>query len=467
MPENTIQTDTQITEKIKAHLIKNPISRGVYGCYVDTATKFKVSTERVRQINRTLRKKLEVEDNVASNLSSKSQKFNENTFKENVATGIADVTLVTNKRIKTLAQLLAVCEVDEKEWEVLSYEVNKWEVGRKDKSVDWNIQQGVVTNGSVKDSGKIHVEPLFQVKAKLGRRKLAKDFGLQKEAILKELMGFSTKVKVNANERTKYANKSQLLEICIFDAHFGKLAWREETGEDYDLKIAETRVKKAIAKLLTRVNLDNVGRILFPVGNDLINVDNRNNMTTGGTPQDTDARFMKIIKAVRRVLIEIITDLSKIAPVDVVIVPGNHDTSSSLMIGEILDAYFHNDERIYIDNSPKMRKYYRFGKNSFQLTHGNEEKHGDLALIFATEEKNLWAETDFRFVQLGHLHKNKKTNFISVDTFQSVTVQILPSLSGTDAWHSKKGYMSQKQAKALLFDSEEGQVGEFTHTCII
>lgn len=452
-------TDKAVTAKIQAYMVKNPIERGEKNCYSDVANKFKVTTERVRRIYRTLRENGVVED--APIAQSK------NSFKENVRTGEADVTFVTNKRIKTLAQLLAACEVDANEWEVITFEVNKWEVGRKDKSLDWNVNKGVVEYGRAKDSGKIFVEPLFQVKAKLGRRKLTKDLGLQKEVILKELMGFSSKVKLNLGDRTKYANKSQLLEICIFDAHFGKLAWREETGEDYDLKIAEARVKKSIAKLLSRVNLDNVGRILFPVGNDLINVDNRNNMTTGGTPQDTDARFMKIIKAVRRILIEIITDLSKIAPVDVLIVPGNHDTSSSFMIGEILDAYFHNNERIYIDNSPKMRKYYRFGKNSFQLTHGNEEKHGDLALIFATEEKKLWADTDFRFVQLGHLHKNKKTNYISVDTYQSVTVQILPSLSGTDAWHSKKGYMSQKQAKAILFDAVEGQVGEFTDTCII
>lgn len=460
MAEKTNLADETLTNKIKVYLTKHPINRGTKGCYSDVAAKFKVTTERIRRIYRTLRETGVVENDSVSDSKT-------NSFKENVATGLADVTVITNKRIKTLAQLLDVCQVDEKEWEVISYEVNKWEVGRKDKQVEWHVKKGAVKRGAISDSGKIFVEPLFQVKAKLGRRKLAKDLGLQKEAILNELKDFSPKVKLNVKERTQLGHKRHLMEICLFDAHFGKLAWREETGEDYDLKIAEARVKEAIQKLLTRINLNDVGRILFPVGNDLINVDNRNNMTTAGTPQDTDARFMKIIKAVRRILIEIINDLSQIAPVDVLIVPGNHDTSSAFMMGEILEAFFHNNERIYVDNSPKLRKYYQFGKNAFQLTHGNEEKHTELGLIFATEEPKLWADTEYRFVQLGHLHKKKETRYVSVDTHHGLTIQILPSLSGTDAWHYKKGYGGLKQAKAFLYDMTDGLIGEFTSTAVL
>lgn len=56
-------------------------------------------------------------------------------------------------RITTLEQLLAACEVDLDVWRVDHYLVNKWEVGVKT------------------DGGGIAVEPLFQVKAWLVRRK--------------------------------------------------------------------------------------------------------------------------------------------------------------------------------------------------------------------------------------------------------------------------------------------------------
>src|SRR5690606_19079944 len=125
------------------------------------------------------------------------------------------------------------------------------------------------------------------------------------------------------------------------------------TDEDYDLKIAEKRVKEAVKDLLSRVNIATIHRILLPIGNDLINIDNRYNTTFAGTPQDSDCRYMKIIKIVKRILIEVIDELSMIAPVDVIVVPGNHDTTSSFMMGEILEAFYHKNELVNIDNAPK------------------------------------------------------------------------------------------------------------------
>lgn len=451
---------TLLRDRVIKYLISNPIERGEANCYSNVAEKFKLKAEQIRRLYRTIREKGLVKNDPVNAKTGKRTSSRE--FKENVRTGNADVTIVTNKRIKTLAQLLQVCEVDSSEWEVLSYEVNKWEVGRKDKSLDWQVTEGSVTKGVAKDSGRIFVEPLFQVKAKLIRKKLATDLDKQKAALLKELKAYAPVVAYTPPKTKKKTGK--LLEIAIFDPHFGKLAWREETDEDYDLKIAESRVKKAVKELLSRVNLNDVERILLPIGNDLINIDNRHNTTFAGTPQDSDCRYMKIIKTVKRVLIELIDELSAIAPVDVIVVPGNHDTTSCFMIGEILEAFYHSNKRVYIDNVPKLRKYYQYGLTGIQLTHGDQEKHTELGMIFAAEQAQLWAATRFRFCQLGHFHKNKKLNFVSVDEFQGFQVQTIPSLSGTDFWHKSKGYNSLKQAKAFLFDSNEGLIGEFSAT---
>lgn len=439
--------------KIKEYLINNPIETGKKGCYDKAAKKFGKTPDQIRRVYRTLKEK-GLLGSTTSNQSSKLQ----NVFKENVKMGLADVTTITN-RLVTLENLLDVCQVDSSIWEVVTYEVNKWEVGRKDKKLDWHVKDGEVYDGHSVDSGKIFVEPLFQVKAKLARRKLETDLGKQKEAILKELKGYAPVISQRAYTTNKVGS---LLEIAIPDPHFGKLAWKDETDEDYDLKIAETRIKWAVRDLLSHIDLKKVKRILFPIGNDLIHIDNRHNTTFAGTPQDSDCRYMKIIKVVKRVLIELIDELSVIAPVDVIIVPGNHDTTSAFMMGEILEAFYHKNKRVSIDNQPKLRKYYQYGLNAIQLTHGNEEKHVDLGLIFATEKPQLWGATKFRFCQLGHFHKNKKLNMVSVDEFQGFQVQTLPSLSGTDFWHKSKGYNSLKQAKAFLYDPNKGLVGEFT-----
>lgn len=455
--------ETILRSQIVNHLIENPIERGNPGCYADVAKEFGVNSEQIRRIYRSLREAGLVPDDPV--ITKDGQKSTERQFKENVLKGEADVVVITNKRIKTLADLLEACEVDQNEWEVMTYEINKWEVGRKDKSLDIKWKNGVM-DGFAQDSGKIHVEPLWQVKAKLGRRKIATDLVKQKEVLLNELKQYAPVVKSPVVTDELDVNRINLLEICIFDPHFGKLAWREETDEDYDLKIAEKRVKESVKELLSRVNIATISRILLPIGNDLINIDNRHNTTFAGTPQDSDCRYMKIIKIVKRILIEVIDELSFIAPVDVVIVPGNHDTTSSFMMGEILEAFYHKNELVKIDNAPKLRKYYQFGKNGFQLTHGNEEKHESLGLIFATEQPRLWADTKFRFSQLGHFHKNKKMWHVSVDEHQGFLVQVLPSLSGTDFWHKSKGYNSLKQAKALLFNPQTGLIGEFTTTVL-
>lgn len=292
--------------------------------------------------------------------------------------------------------------------------------------------------------------------------KLDNDLESQKKLILEELKEFSRVIPMNIpnfKEGDKLA-----YEINIPDIHFGKLSWGEESNEDYDLQIAEKRYREAVGELLRNVDLDQIEEIIFPIGNDMLNIDSRKNETFAGTKQDSDSRFFKIVKTVKSVLISVINSLSLIAPIKVIVISGNHDPESMFMVGEILDAYYHNNSNVDVDNSPKQRKYYKYGKNGFQYTHGNEESHQELGLIFATEQSQLWASTDFRFCKLGHFHKNKKIQYLSIDEHQGFQVQILPSLSGSDAWHISKGYMSKKQAKGFLYHKEKGQIGEFTYT---
>lgn len=292
-------------------------------------------------------------------------------------------------------------------------------------------------------------------------KKVESDLVLQKDILIKELMSKSPKCQFI------YSNTSDgnlAYEISIPDIHFGKMSWREEVDEDYDLKIAEERYKTAISELLSNVNSKLIEKFIFPIGNDMINIDSRRNETFSGTPQDSDSRFFKIVKTVKRILIESINNLSSISPVHVIVISGNHDTETMFMIGEMLDAYYHNNEKVTIDNSPKQRKYYKYGVTGLQYTHGNEEKHNELGLIFATEEPKLWADSKFRICKLGHFHKNKKTEYVSIDEHQGFQVQILPSLSGSDAWHKSKGYMSKKQAKGFLYHKEKGQIAEFTYS---
>lgn len=439
-----------LNKKIRNYLLQNPVDRTQRNPYNQAASYFKVDTEVIRRVWRDLRRNGLVEkDNVitvtgAHNVTSTAHPSN--TIR--VTGDTATVTKNQEIEVRNELDLAESCDIDLSVWTITEWECKRYNAWIKNKE------------------GVIEQQPMFSVYAKMKRKKLDSDISLQKEEILRELFDSAPELQIFeiGIPDDSSPRKDCVYEISIPDIHFGKLAWGEETGEDYDLKIACERFNNAISELLTRVNLEKVERILFPVGNDMINIDNNLNTTTAGTPQSVDGRFPKIIKVVKNILIENITKLATIAPVDVVIVPGNHDNHTMFMIGEILEAYFANTKKVTIMNSPSPRKYYQYGLNGFQYTHGNDEKHQELGLIFATEEPKLWAATKFRVCKLGHFHKTKKLNWVSTDEHQGFQVEILPSLSGTDKWHKTKGYMSNKAAKSFLYHKERGKIAEFTYT---
>lgn len=391
-----------------------------------------ISTNEVEELLAELRlqeKKDDFEEEIGKDIEA-HEDIVEHLWKVNEERGEIKSELICSFEPKTHEQLADLHKINLEKYKISSY---------------WSKQRGEKFTSSV-------LATLIKIDS---------DLESQKDLLLQELINVSPSVNLLCplKEKGTFA-----YEINIPDVHFGKMAWGEESGEDYDLKIAEEAYTEAIKSLLSLVNLKEVEKFIFPIGNDMINIDSRKNETFAGTRQDSDSRFFKIVRTVKEILIKNINALSTLAPVDVIVVSGNHDPESMFMIGEILDAYYHNNNNVNIDNSPKQRKYYQYGQNSFQYTHGNEEKHAELGLIFATEEPQLWADTEYRFAKLGHFHSNKKTSYVSVQEHQGFQVQILPSLSGSDAWHYSKGYMSKKQAKGFLYHKTKGQVAEYTYS---
>lgn len=430
-----------MTEKeIKEKFISNPkyLKNGAGWL----AEKFGTDPDTIRKIRFEVRNSI-IDDVIETVSDEEITEVSDTTVVQNVnlEKDLIVETRTTEKLPETLEEVKALFKIDDKTISLLGY------------------QSKATSKG-------------FSITARIKILNLNNSLEAQKDNILKEIRDFQTSSKlldsynyfVSALDEEKSKKEGKLLEISIPDLHFGKLSHSSETGEDYDIKIASERFKTAIKELLKTVKLDDVERIVFPIGNDLINIDNDNNMTTSGTPQDCDSRFFKMVTSVKHLLVETIQGLSAIAPVDIVIVRGNHDATISFLIGEILEGWFHNHDNITVNNSPKWRKYYRYGDNSFMYTHGDKESHRDLGLIFATEEAQLWANTKYRFVKLGHLHKQKKLEYLTTDSYQGFQVEILPSLSGMDAWHYSKGYLGNKQAKAFLYSKTAGEIASYTYT---
>jgi hypothetical protein len=271
-------------------------------------------------------------------------------------------------------------------------------------------------------------------------------------------------------------DENNLLEICIFDLHMGKLAWGGETGENYDTKIARQRFIDAIQKLVKTAEGFQYSRILFPVGNDFFNSDTIFNTTTKGTQQDEDLRWQKTFNVGVRLLIDGINLLKQTGvPVDVKVIPGNHDFERSFYMGKYLEAWFNNDPTVHINCGASPRKYYRFGNTLLGLTHGGEEKESSLPMIMATdiESKPMWSDTKFHEWHVGHIHRKRniryelnKTRELNEDL--GVTIRYLSSLTGTEEWHHKKGFVGcTKAADAFIWNYEYGLVAHLNTNLII
>lgn len=368
----------------------------------------------------------------------------------------------SDDHIKTLDELLAATDVDLDTWSVKDYLVNKWDTTFKVNGLPTTIQN-------------------FQVKARLEKilsnikeRKIGEFFREMIENYVPPVLKYDPLL-VTSAERSETENN--LLEITLFDLHIGKLAWGGETGENYDTKIARQRFLDCITALIRHASGFPYNRILFPIGSDFFNSDTIYNTTTKGTPQDEDLRWQKTFQVGTRLIIDAISMLKQLnVPIDVVVIPGNHDFERSFYMGEYLVAWYNNDPQVKVNNGASPRKYYRFGKVLLGLTHGSEEKEGALPLLMASEieSKPHWTDTDFHEWHVGHIHRKRDMKYVTLDKNRmtnedlGVTVRYLSSLTGTEEWHHKKGFVGcTKAGEAFIWNDQQGMVAHLNANLII
>ena len=352
-------------------------------------------------------------------------------------------------KIETVDQLLDAAKVDRDIWEVAECKINNWEVAGKRK-----VAAGETKTEELWKTG------LRQIAVKL-RRKAPK-------TIQEGIQGLIAKMpKALPRRQTRKTKVSQhLVEFSLYDCHLGKLCWGKQTGsDDYDLEIACSDYANAIDRMVQRVAPYTVEEVVIPIGNDFLHFDDfSTKATTKGTVVDsTDDRPTKVFRAGFSVLKHAAEQALDIAPkVTFLWVPGNHDYHASWYLVELLGHHFSREPRISADNS-ETRKHKLFGKNLIGWDHGEGMSLDKLAHVFPIEAAKHWSESTFRYVRVGHFHKKKEIKHISKDTFEGVRVDVIPSLSATDAWHYRNGYIgSQRAAEVAVWHKEAGMVASFT-----
>lgn len=222
-------------------------------------------------------------------------------------------------------------------------------------------------------------------------------------------------------EPTKHERANRMLEIPLFDMH-----WGVSFMDHY---------KSVLSELLEIMNSRTWEKIVIPFGQDFFHNDSIiNGQTTKGTViEKVDMiRAVKEAKTFMYALID--TAIHQANEVKVVYSAGNHDRSIAWMfIQVLLERYGPN----VVDDSLEFRKVFTYGKNSIMVTHGDSKQATakNLAHIFPIAFAEEFANADVREVHAGHLHHEAEADIYGV------MVRRLSSGGKVDNWSDKEDFI--------------------------
>lgn len=238
----------------------------------------------------------------------------------------------------------------------------------------------------------------------------------------------------------------------IGDPHIGMYSWREETGDDWDLAIAERTHCSAMAELVQAAPATEQA-VLMNLG-DALHYDSMAAVTPrSGHFLDADGRYAKMVSVAVKVIRQCVeAALGKHRRVHVINLPGNHDETGALWLSIALANIYEKEPRVTVDTNPSLFAYYRWGKVLIGGHHGHACKPAALAQVMACDRAKDWGETEHRHWLIGHIHHESKHEY------GGVTVESFNTLAAKDAYATNGGWRSGRSMQALVFHAEHGEV---------
>lgn len=246
--------------------------------------------------------------------------------------------------------------------------------------------------------------------------------------------------------------------IPIGDAHLGLLAHEQETGNMFDLKIAERELCAAVDLLIDQApaadscNIVNLG--------DWFHAQDDNQLTPRGkNKQDVDGRIFKVI-TLSLSMIERMCEraLAKFKRVTFTMVPGNHDPQLSVVFGIMLARIMRDNPRLHVPSNLDSCIVEEFGDCMLLYNHTDKMKMDRLVRIMANRYAGMWGRTKHRFVHGGHVHHSEIKEDIGA------VCESHNTMAGSDKWHRDEGYDSRKLCKLISYHNKHGEIARHTVT---
>lgn len=254
--------------------------------------------------------------------------------------------------------------------------------------------------------------------------------------------------------RAKDHDQDRLTLYICADWHIGMFAYGRETGgPDWDLSIARKTLVETFAEVVEQSPFSH-SAVVLGLG-DLMHADNPRNQTpTSGNVMDVDTRYSKCLPTACDVMAEAVELVrQKHKSVDVSVLEGNHDISSTVGIRSALRMYYRNDRRVEVSDSPNPFFWKRFGVNLIGAAHGHNTKLNELPMVMANVRAVDWSQTISRHFHTGHVHHE------SLKEMGGVRVYSHRAPIPQDAYHAANGYLSGRSMRSFTYHRDRGARG--------
>ncbi|WP_333899566.1 oxidoreductase [Agrobacterium pusense] len=254
----------------------------------------------------------------------------------------------------------------------------------------------------------------------------------------------------------QHVEEDLLNQFVVTDSHFGMLAHREETGADYDLRLAEQLLLDWFAAAVAGAPQAHTA-VLAQLG-DLLHHDALESVTPAHKHVlDADSRLHKVVRVVIRTLRRVIDMLlQKHKHVHVVMASGNHDPASSVWVRELLATIYENEPRVSVDTSPMLYYAYKWGDTALFYHHGHKRGVAHVDATLAGMFREMFGASKYAFAHVGHLHSDegRKSALMYVERHET--------LAAPDAYAAGGGWLSGRSAKVITYSRRFGEVARAT-----
>lgn len=235
------------------------------------------------------------------------------------------------------------------------------------------------------------------------------------------------------------------------DPHLGMLAWKRETGQHFDFKIARQDLIECFTSLVQQSPASKLC-LINELGDLYHAEDDKQATPTAGHKLDVDGRAGKLNELVSELLVGVTElALAKHETVEWRLMRGNHDPYKALGAAGFLRAWFRNEPRVVVVDNNNPFLFREFGTNLWGWHHGDgcpPQRIKDV--ISCYDDGRPWGRTLHRFMATGHIHTDKRFDFAGgwSESFRT--------LAPADYWAHWKGWRSEQSVDSLTFHIERG-----------